>query len=325
MLTPRTARISLTALALLAGCLDGPAENPPLRLDTPAVHRDGGGDPNVPPPVIDTAAIPGQTCEERIAIAGTARPGSTVFSSGGGGSAIGTAAAGSGRFCLEVYLSPNQANVIEVRAQDGASVSLPATVRVQHVYKANCAGGAGGDAGVGVEEKNLALWAPVEAIERPASGAAEAITDGNRDTVAMWSGSDWLDGWDGWVKLSLDQGSTISRVVVVWRDDRNSTDKYFASDYRLLFSDATDAPTPSLSDPAWRQIQSVVGGNGGIDEFTLAGSAQPTARHVALWLESDGETNLDEHFAIAQIEVWGRPTASTGPPPVKPGVCAGKL
>lgn len=328
--------LSLTAASLLLGC--GLSVEEEVLPQTPPGDTDQGKADQAPAarglerPVLDS--VPAQTCAKEIGIRGRAAPGVSVFAFGGAAvSGVSTDTdPGTGNFCLPVPLLAGKTNIIEVSAQDPElGVSEAATVTV--VQKA-CSDGenefpAGSTDTTKPVSKNVAFGAPAASKDKPKEGNGGFLTDEKASTWALYKQNlawynpiNWTD-YNGWVTIKLDKVYEIQKIVVRWRDKSGSGDSY-GKKYKVLVSAMSDPGDPNLDNGYWEKVADVSNGDGGVDTYDLA-AKKPLTRHVALWLQQDGqdwtsEWRGEEEFAIAEIEAWDAPKSS-GPPPVAPGVC----
>lgn len=308
------------AVALGAGCIED--EDPPIKFDHHNIPQDFGPQ-TLPPPILDLGSIPQTTCQSEVGIIGTTQPGFNVYAVGGAGSGI-KAADSSGRFCLPVSLNADQVNAISVYATDPNSgqQSTAATVTVTHQSSPECQTVIL-DGGITPDPENVALKATASSKEPPVTGTTNAVIDGNPSTTAHWDSNNWVpwNSYDGWVSLKLEKPTSISKIVVKWRDDYNAAEKHFGADYKVMMS-----ATPEAGDPqeggVWTTLETVASGDGGDDVFEYK-NTQPIALHVAIWMEYDGASgSWDEQFVLAEVEVYDTPASNPQPPP-PPGVCAG--
>ncbi|MBW2731247.1 MAG: discoidin domain-containing protein [Deltaproteobacteria bacterium] len=311
----------MAAFALGAGCL-GDGTDPPSTHD---LSRPMDGPVQLAAPNIERGSIPTITCQGEVGVIGSTQPGFNVYATGGASSGI-TTANSSGRFCLPVSLNRDQLNTINVYATDPQTghLSAPATLDVTHRSSSDCQTPIL-DGGVAPDPENVALEAEVTSMEPPKTGMVSALNDGNPSTFALWESDQWVPflAYDGWVKLTLKKPTAISKIILRWRDNYSSVEKYFGADYKIMVSLTADAGDPQ-DGGVWTTLKTVKAGDGGEDALEYRDN-QPMALHIALWLQFDGETGVtsyDELFALAEFEVYDTPGSTSQPPPT-PGVCAG--
>ena len=309
---------ALGALVALMGCgLEDPKNPRGEHSDAGVVGGDGGGGGAVPRPIIEMPTSGSNTCQDKVAIVGTAAKGASVFAVGGAStSGVATDAHPStGHFCLPVDLKKGQSNTIEVRAQDPEKgLSEPAVLTVVH---SGCTqrDDVKPPTTPTRESMNVAIGAQGKAKDTAKQGNETFLTDDKPSTVAIYGGGwAWAD-YDGWVKIKLDKPTPINKVVVKWRDRKGSGGSY-GKVYSLWFG-IGDTGDPSKTNGKWFQPTercNVTDGDGGDDVFEFK-TNKPTADSIALFLNHDGaDWTWEETFAIAEIYVYDEPPKPTASP-----------
>ena len=297
--------ITLT-LASAAGCgsLGGPG--PGTRLTDGGAGGQKDTDSHAPMQAPVLTAVPPRVCTESVAIRGTTAPGALVTVTGGAQDVTGTAGTG-GSFCLDVYLTANEANTLVVRAyHESRGMSPNATIEVEHY---TCGGGDDIKGPIGGDEtdqpKNVALGQPVLSRDEPKSGKRTSLVDDDTSTeVTFKGGPKNPKPYNGWVFVKLDKPCNVKKIVVKWGER-------YGKKYDVLFSDAQN---PKEVDGSW--LEYAVDAVGGVDTFRIQGTVWASA--IGLRLKQDNKNESwtkpwkwkKETFNIAELQVWCKPEGS---------------
>jgi hypothetical protein len=222
---------------------------------------------------------------------------------------------------LPVKLNAGQVNSIEVRSQDPVSgMSEPAIVTITHTSCGAQDSGVPASSDSGARSVNVAFRAQTTGQDTPVMNNYTFVTDGNLQNFVEVAGGG-ITSYKGWIKVSFETVQQIQRVVIHWRDNSTSTTKSYGKKYYVLSATLADASAPNLTDGHWTKEKEYTAGAGGIDEIVL--ERRPLIRHLALYLEEDGEWDYigKERFAIAEIEAYNVPVNQPPPPP--PQICSG--
>jgi hypothetical protein len=306
----------LLAVGIPPGC--GTQGGPVIPLPPPS----GPDEPDPPKPKagLTVDPLPTTTDDETVGVTGTADPGASVFVTGGASPIVTDASVENGRFCLPVKLNPGALNRLEFRAQV-PDMGLSETVIVQIEHLAGATNGGGDVTTPTQHSKNVALGLTVTAKDTPIEGNLSLLTDDSASTIAVFEDSDWFGTYDGWIAITLDELTPISKINIRWRDYLGVGDQHFGMGYKVLISNEATPGEPSLTNGHWYEVLDENNGDGGLDIVNLQ-TQVPLARHVALWMLYDHAKNFGDRFALAEIEIWDEPLGTTPVPQPGANICA---
>ena len=252
---------------------------------------------------------------------GIAEAGSTVIIKATNGSVVAAEVDGGGRFCADVMLKKDTANVFALSAIDAYgntsdSIDLTITQRgtptssvpPTAVVATNVSlGGAPAVAHIGVISSGPAAYAN---DDNPQS-AVEGHYLGNLNPFAA-AGS-------GSVVVKLAARSRLDRIHAI-----APTDCPFTAPVDLYYSDASAPSPPDVQPMAWSKLTpQKSNGNLELD----APTAMVTATHVAiLWPIEAGDYNcgwVGPTYGLAELQAWTVPNVAAPPPPAAPSCSAG--
>ena len=317
----RAAALSL-ALASAAGC-GSPDDFPPrpsVADGATGTFLDGSTQATMQAPSI--SSTPSKACTASVAIQGTTAPGALVTVAGGQLDTTVEAGA-TGSFCVDVYLTPNETNILRIQAyHEDRGLSPETTIEVEHY---TCSGddiqGPITDDDT-AQSKNVALGQPVFSKDEPKSGKRESIVDDAPSTGVTFEGGarNFWAKYGGWVFVKLAKARNIKKVVVKWGGRSGKK-------FQVVVTDAQD---PTTVDGSWTEVAS--NGNGGSeDTFRLEGTSWATA--VGLKLDEDNKKEYwyapwewdREKFDIQELQVWDAPGAGDGHTPEPTHTCAAQV
>lgn len=320
--------IFMLLISSVSACLDDPkATNP--KYDQGPVNDSQVVPPDMP--LLDRSVIPSETCNDEVGIVGTATPGITIIISGGASSGgnIGQAHPSTGKFCIPVKLNTDQLNTLTVIAHDPVKgESKAATVSI---LQRSCAIDAGLPIDSGSTSENIVLGKTAKTYPGITiiSGTVDNVTDGDPNTKVHIQRDFSFSDNDPWIIFSFDTVKEISKIVVRWGARQGDDEEYYGQEYAILYSNlAEPQDDPSLTSAEWQQLivydKDVNPGDGDIDELSFNGTSKPrpTLRHIAIYLQSDGEwLSYNENFYLNEVEVWDFQSSTTVPQPTN--VCQG--
>jgi hypothetical protein len=313
-------RVSVSVLLLLGiGCT---AEPPPTMVYDQGGKPDVYAKPDSPvgcpsPPTLGAPIVeqyPNPTAYALQPFRGSAPGADLITARGGVGSAAPVKVGSDGKFCIEVTLLPDSPNSVVFSPLDANGCPGRETVvSIMHKSVAKA------DAGVS-SIINVAKNAPVTSKTSAEEGALGNLVDGDKNSGAKFSFSDWWDPTGAecdentWIRIDLGKSYTVSKLKVVWGPNVGSD---YGQCYALLLSAKASPVDP---DPAQASDWTVVKQDSAGDASELIVPLSPqSARWAALVLYENGSTGISETFRVAELEVWGQDPNAT--PPAPPDRC----
>jgi hypothetical protein len=302
-----TMRFRLLCVFLVAGCSvedPGTARYDAGVLPEQDLSPDGAaGCPAESTLTVVLDAPPAATCLPQQPFRGRAMGADRLVVTGGSGASQPVTVGADGRFCIEVALTADSANAISFHPIDAGG--CPGQSLVHTIQHKGC-----DPVDATAAADNVALGATVLGSGTH-KGQAVQLVDGKLDTVVEYQGGGWgFDDAGVRVQIALGKPFRVEKIVVRWRDEKGDGCD-FGKEYKLHTAAAADAG--KLGGSSWSEVESISGGDGGEDSFTLAG--KPKIQHVGLRLNNNGCQGWHETFALREVEVWGRLADAASLPP----------